>query len=472
MVKGRKCNAPAAEFVVKMSNRFDILMEEEETKNSSSKEVIKSSKPVVQRNNESTNVKQMKALELTKKYSNKHSSSRSSKFFGQVSDKKQGVFNQSITNWAVQSSRSKDCVGVTESTKWFPDQHSTIVEHGYKVSVRKLNKNKATFKFKTVEMVKDDSLKQFETVNPFKWFETLDEDCLEDAVSEVNMKSEPKHLLKKCRYCNYKKRSCDVDSFSCVAWIKKCFKCGKRGHYPQSMCCKASKSSQKVKLRLIDNQDMKQPTEISKEMLHLIKYRISQIECNRMTSIRKSVQHSVKEPQQRIPLDLIPFLMFYILLHYDSLINPKSLKRTKMSKKQVKNSKDLILKTANYCARKFVNPQHQTKKHYFLDYCIKKAGKLNKAEVVLKTEKRASFQSILNVFDRVFYNEQENVNSDACDQTNFLLSQFDEENDLDFDESVQSTGNIVIPPFDGGNDNESSQEDSTDTIETSDRRSK
>ena len=109
VMKGRKCNAPAAEFVVKMSNRFDILMEEEEPKNSSSKEVIKSSKPVVQRNTESTNVKQMKALKLTK-----HSSSRSSKIFGQVSDKKQGVFNQSITNWAVQSSRSKDCVGVNK----------------------------------------------------------------------------------------------------------------------------------------------------------------------------------------------------------------------------------------------------------------------------------------------------------------------------------------------------------------------
>ena len=108
-------------------------MENEEATNSSSKKVIKSSKSVDECYDESTNVKQMKASEVMKKYSHKHSSSRSSKFFSQISDQqltaqKQSVFNKSIDNWMIQSQRSTDSERVTESTNYFSDQHSNSVE--------------------------------------------------------------------------------------------------------------------------------------------------------------------------------------------------------------------------------------------------------------------------------------------------------------------------------------------------------
>ena len=287
MTKGRKCKASAAEFVVKISNRFDVLMEEEKNTSSFCKEVIKSSKPVGGVYDGPINVKQIKASELTKKFSHKHSSSRSSKFFGRISDQqlpaqKQSEFNKSVGNLINLSSKSAECIRVTESAEWFSDQHSTSIEQGYKVIVRKLNKKKQIFNFKTVQFINDDSLQQFETMNPFN---ILTEECLEDTSSNVNMKLDPKRLLKKCRYCNFKKRSCALNSSSCVAQIKRCFKCKKRGHYPQSMCCKANKTSKKVKVENI--QDIPKPRKFTRDLLHLIKHRIRQIECNKINLIRK-----------------------------------------------------------------------------------------------------------------------------------------------------------------------------------------
>ena len=216
VTKGRKCKASGAEFVLKMSNRFDVLMEEEETTSSSSRKVIKSSKQVGGGYDEPININLSKASELTKKFSHKHSSSRSSKFYGRIPDQqlpaqKQSDFNKSVGNWMNLSSKSADCIRVTESTEWFSDQNSTSIEQGFKVSMRKFNKKKQPFKFKTVELIKDDSLEQFETPNQFN---ILTKDSLEDTSSKVTMKLDPKRLLKKCKYCNFKKRSCDLNSSS------------------------------------------------------------------------------------------------------------------------------------------------------------------------------------------------------------------------------------------------------------------
>ena len=243
MIKGRKCKVAASEFVVKISNRFDVLKEDGEDtqhaskvinsyieQNSSSRELIKPIKSVDEGFDKSITKGKIKASEPTKKYSIQHSSES----FG----------------W-IQASKSEDCVEVNRSKVRFSDQQLTSADQGYIVNVRKRNKKKFpqhTFKYKKVEMIKDDNLEQFETPNLFKLLDIMTEDCPERMDLNVNMKSEPKHMLKKCRYCNYKKRLCAINSSSCVARIKKCVKCGKGGHYPQSMCCKASKTSQKVKV--------------------------------------------------------------------------------------------------------------------------------------------------------------------------------------------------------------------------------
>ena len=46
---------------------------------------------------------------------------------------------------------------------------------------------------------------------------------------------------KKCRYCNFKKRSCFFNPHSCKAKQLRCYSCLKMGHFPQSLNCKARK---------------------------------------------------------------------------------------------------------------------------------------------------------------------------------------------------------------------------------------
>ena len=90
-------------------------------------------------------------------------------------------------------------------------QHMSNGEQIFKVKLRKFNRKKFSqkgFEFKKVEVISQNSLKQFETPNPFKLPENIDLDNLSKKKSNVNTKAVPKHLLKKCRYCNYKKRSC------------------------------------------------------------------------------------------------------------------------------------------------------------------------------------------------------------------------------------------------------------------------
>ena len=62
----------------------------------------------------------------------------------------------------------------------------------------------------------------------------------------------PKHELKKCKFCNFKKRFCQLNPENCQARRKVCWECKKEGHYPQSICCKKKRSprrkSQTIKL--------------------------------------------------------------------------------------------------------------------------------------------------------------------------------------------------------------------------------
>ena len=482
VIKGRKYKVSNAEFVVKISNRFDVLMKDEETKSdqdtihsskitdgyskqsSSSSEVTKSKESTYGGFDESTT----KGGTRDSNRKKQHSSCRSSKFLNQIYDQQSTAQGQSMSNdnSSVQSSTSADYVRITKSNDVFSDQDLSEAEEGYKVVVRKLHKQKyysRIFKFKKVKMIHEDNLEQFETANPFECLNSINEDSLE-TVLDINMKSVPKKQLKKCRYCNYKKRSCDASSSSCIARIKICFKCGKRGHYPQSMCCRSSKTSQKAKVDI--NQDIRKHTEFSKELLDMIKHKIRLIELDRMDFIRETEQNLVKSTRKGIPLNLIPFLTLYVLMNHDCFINPKLQKGQKTTMKRMRNAEEMILKTANNCANKFIKPEMQIRKQDFLNYCIKKASKLNRTEQVPDREERASLQTILDVFDKVFYKKEESskrYDSDDSEQLmdNGFIPRCDGEVDLSFDsdESDRSIDKFVIPQFDGGNDSESSQEE-------------
>ena len=51
----------------------------------------------------------------------------------------------------------------------------------------------------------------------------------------------PRQFLKKCRLCCFKKRLCFTSPSQCTALDKRCFSCGKQGHFPKSKKFKSKK---------------------------------------------------------------------------------------------------------------------------------------------------------------------------------------------------------------------------------------
>ena len=67
-------------------------------------------------------------------------------------------------------------------------------------------------------------------------------DAIVKTLDKVHLK---KVHLNKCRNCNFKKRSCHLDSFSCTIFQKTCFACNKVGHFPKSLNCKKTRKQEK-----------------------------------------------------------------------------------------------------------------------------------------------------------------------------------------------------------------------------------
>ena len=114
--------------------------------------------------------------------------------------------------------------------------------------------NTAEMSKKSTRKLKLTKCEQFNDTNPFEVLIDNHEEEFKDILSRNIILKTPKQCLKKCRRCNFKKRTCVLDKSSCKAIKHQCFKCNKRGHYPQSHYCKAdqrSKSSDKLKEELI-----------------------------------------------------------------------------------------------------------------------------------------------------------------------------------------------------------------------------
>ena len=95
-------------------------------------------------------------------------------------------------------------------------------------------------------------------------------------IRKLNIQTTQKRFLKKCRYCNFKKRSCVSNVSSCPALHSNCFKCHKQGHFPQSVCCKAKKDSQTKKNKTTKNLVKRSP--LTEEVIGMVRQRIQQLE--------------------------------------------------------------------------------------------------------------------------------------------------------------------------------------------------
>ena len=90
-------------------------------------------------------------------------------------------------------------------------------------------------------------LTKFFDNNQFEILVDNPEEGIRDIIARTVILRTPKHCLKKCKRCNFKKRTCVIDSYSCKVIQQNCLKCNKKGHFPQSPYCKAQKRSKATK---------------------------------------------------------------------------------------------------------------------------------------------------------------------------------------------------------------------------------
>ena len=84
-----------------------------------------------------------------------------------------------------------------------------------------INSSELSSKVKTIKNLKmrehnDDCLKFFENQNRFKVLEDISEHEISKIINLSKIKMLPKQQLKKCRNCNFKKRSCNLNQSSCI----------------------------------------------------------------------------------------------------------------------------------------------------------------------------------------------------------------------------------------------------------------
>ena len=176
----------------------------------------------------------------------------------------------------------------------------------------------------------------------------------------------------------------------------------------------------------------------SNEYFHLIENRIDQLEKLEEKS-NKPVTPQSKTYHKYIPSDLIPFLTMFILLNFGDMINQESEQCFLRSHIQIKDVRTCILKSANYCARKFDKPDQPNKDEYFIRYCIRMASSFIQDEPVPSVQEASTMKSILRVYDQMYY--QRDVQ--------------DESSDIDGHEPLSNQ----IYQFDGGNDSASSYDE-------------
>ena len=73
------------------------------------------------------------------------------------------------------------------------------------------------------------SLSQFETANRYQGLDDIPDECIENNTYKVGIMKIAKQGLKKCRFCNFKKRSCQIYPENCQAKKKVCWNCKKQG---------------------------------------------------------------------------------------------------------------------------------------------------------------------------------------------------------------------------------------------------
>ena len=93
---------------------------------------------------------------------------------------------------------------------------------------------------------KTDNLRMFTVMNRYSVLEDNPEFDIDKIIQRNMILKTSKKQLKKCRYCDFKKRSCLLEFENCKALQSHCFQCNKKGHFPRSILCKSKRRINKI----------------------------------------------------------------------------------------------------------------------------------------------------------------------------------------------------------------------------------
>ena len=321
--------------------------------------------------------------------------------------------------------------------------------------------------------IKSHSLKRFKGHNCFSILENNSEEDLDNIIMKrlniINMK---KSLLKKCKTCNFKKRSCMLDRSSCPALKRICFACKKDGHFPRSINCKRSRMDIRSKSLTITskNQLPAKGIKVSATNLILIKKRISQLETlNQEEESHFNQSEIIKESKN---IDLIPFNMMYLFLNYDYFISTSTSKMKVNLIEQARKGTDLkksILKSAKDCAKHFDNKTNQDQKRNFSVYCSNKVKKILKLKTIPNIDDMDKIQNKLDSFDKIFYVNQEVGDHDQVSSEEVLSDDKCNEDQVSNCDEEEMSDDQVDQFADQNQSNENRVEISLDQVQNTQR---
>ena len=130
-----------------------------------------------------------------------------------------------------------------------------FLDHMFLIGKKNIFSSKRKVKEQKKEVIKakksrqTDSLKIFLVNNRYSLLTDNPEFEIEKLIQRNLILKTSKKTLKKCRFCNFKKRSCLLDPDQCKALHSQCFKCNKKGHFPASIKCQIHKRIKRKSLQ-------------------------------------------------------------------------------------------------------------------------------------------------------------------------------------------------------------------------------
>ena len=133
------------------------------------------------------------------------------------------------------------------------DNGDAVLEHMFLIGKRNIFRSNSKWKEQKQEekrsKKKSDSLEIFLVTNRYSLLEDNPEFEMERLMWRNKILITSKKKLKKCKFCNFKKRSCLLDPEQCKAIHSQCFKCSKKGHFPASINCQTHKKFKGKRLK-------------------------------------------------------------------------------------------------------------------------------------------------------------------------------------------------------------------------------